>query len=319
MNSDIRLAVSFRGHRKRKRLRQLLGDNATDYLIDLWLGTAMNHPGGLPEGMTPADIALEAGWEGEPETFITAMVESGFLDANPHGYALHDWAEHQSYAIHAEQRKSQAREAANARWRRSNAARIHDAQTRNAGNNATAAKAQCPQPSPSPVPAPVPHPTPVPEPPPFPAPSSGEVEHMQEAIPVPHAVENEQEAAQRLALLMRDTLKAHLPAFREPNIQQWVQCFARALRTDPRMRDTALVAEVITWACSDGFWRANMQHPDKLRDKFDQLAAKMEYARSAQSRRNNAAERRVADNQQACVEAGRLLFGDVANDVEVAQ
>lgn len=125
-----------------------MGDNATDYLIDLWLGTAMNHPGGLPEGMTPVDIALEAGWEGDPETFITAMVKSGFLDANPQGYALHDWAEHQSYAIHAEQRKTQAREAANARWRRSNAARIHDAQTRNAGSNATAAKAQCPQPSP---------------------------------------------------------------------------------------------------------------------------------------------------------------------------
>ena len=35
MNSDIRLAVSFRGHRKRKRLRLLLGPGSTDYLIDL--------------------------------------------------------------------------------------------------------------------------------------------------------------------------------------------------------------------------------------------------------------------------------------------
>ena len=30
MNSDIRLAVSFRGHRKRKRLRLLLGSGSTD-------------------------------------------------------------------------------------------------------------------------------------------------------------------------------------------------------------------------------------------------------------------------------------------------
>lgn len=32
MNSDIRLAVSFRGHRKRKRLQLLLGPGSTDYL-----------------------------------------------------------------------------------------------------------------------------------------------------------------------------------------------------------------------------------------------------------------------------------------------
>ena len=34
MNTDIRLAVSFRGHRKRKRLRLLLGPGSTDYLLE---------------------------------------------------------------------------------------------------------------------------------------------------------------------------------------------------------------------------------------------------------------------------------------------
>lgn len=61
MNSDIRLAVSFRGHRKRKRLRLLLGPGSTDYLIDLWIATAMNHPNGILQGMDETDIALEAG------------------------------------------------------------------------------------------------------------------------------------------------------------------------------------------------------------------------------------------------------------------
>ena len=34
-NTDIRIAVSFRGHRKRRKLRMLLGAGSTDYLVDL--------------------------------------------------------------------------------------------------------------------------------------------------------------------------------------------------------------------------------------------------------------------------------------------
>ena len=72
MNSDIRLAVSFRGHRKRKRLRLLLGPGSTDCLIDLWIATAMTHPSGVLHGMDEIDIALEAGWEGDPQQFVAA-------------------------------------------------------------------------------------------------------------------------------------------------------------------------------------------------------------------------------------------------------
>ena len=79
MNSDIRLAVSFRGHRKRKRLRLLLGAGSTDCLIDLWIATAMTHPSGILQGMDEIDIALEAGWEGDPQKFAAALVECGFL------------------------------------------------------------------------------------------------------------------------------------------------------------------------------------------------------------------------------------------------
>ena len=50
MNTDIRIKVSFRDHRKRKRLRSLLRPGATDYLLDLWLATAMNHPDGVLAG-----------------------------------------------------------------------------------------------------------------------------------------------------------------------------------------------------------------------------------------------------------------------------
>ena len=156
MNTDIRLAVSFRGHRKRKRLRLLLGSGSTDYLIDLWLATATNHPSGILQGMDETDIALEAGWDGEPQKLVSALMECGFLEKAENGsYFLHDWEEHQIWAIHAEQRRAKAKKAAHARWNAdgetSNAASMPDAYASGAGSNA---------PSPSPIPSPD-EPTPI--------------------------------------------------------------------------------------------------------------------------------------------------------------
>lgn len=75
------------------------------------------------------------------------------------------------------------------------------------------------------------------------------------------------------------------------------------------------MSQVILWACSDAFWRGNIQSPDKLREKFDQLTAKME----AQTEKANAPEkwkspavRRVEANMAAGEEAERLLFGNIA-------
>lgn len=96
MNTDIRIAVSFLGHRKRKRLRMLLGAGSTDCLLDLWISTAMNHPSGVLSGMDEIDIALEAGWDGDAQKFVDAMLQSGFLERMDDGtYRLHDWEEHQ--------------------------------------------------------------------------------------------------------------------------------------------------------------------------------------------------------------------------------
>jgi len=120
---------------------------------------------------------------------------------------------------------------------------------------------------------------------------------------------------------MRDTLKANVPTLKEPNLQQWARSFAVALRNDERMAEPHFVAEVIKWACSDSFWRANIQSPDKLRQKFDQLTAKMESeadkARTASKTGKwvSPAQRRVEANREACEEAKRLLFGDTGPDV----
>jgi hypothetical protein len=95
----------------------LLGAGSTDYLIDLWINTATNHPDGVLTGMSAVDVALEAGWEDDPERFVIAMMESGFLDRDEDGvYRLHDWEDHQPFVIEAPKRSLQAQKAAEARW-----------------------------------------------------------------------------------------------------------------------------------------------------------------------------------------------------------
>ncbi|SBV99804.1 Prophage LambdaSo, replication protein O (modular protein) [uncultured delta proteobacterium] len=313
MNSDIRLAVSFRGHRKRKRLRLLLGPGSTDCLIDLWIATAMTHPSGVLQGMDEIDIALEAGWEDEPQKFVTALVECGFLEKDEYGaYALHDWSDHQGYAIHAERRKANARNAAAARWNARQEKILRDACEQHAEGN-----------PPSPLPSPVPEPSPEPVPVPFhssqPASAAGNAE--QEKGKLTKFLFPENSDAYRLAVLMRDTLKINVPTLKEPNLQAWARSFDVALRNDGRMSEPHFVAEVIKWACSDSFWRTNIQSPEKLRKQFDQLTAKMESAaekaRTASKTETwkSPAQRRVEANQEACREAKRLLFGDAADAV----
>jgi hypothetical protein len=313
MNSDIRLAVSFRGHRKRKRLRLLLGAGSTDCLIDLWIATAMTHPSGVLQGMDEIDIALEAGWEGDPQQFVTALVECGFLEKTDNGaYALHDWSDHQGYAIHAERRKANARNAAAARWN----ARQESAMREACGGHT---EGNLPSPLPSPVPEPSPEPVPVPFHSSQPAPAAGNAEREkgknQKSATEPIAEDSE---PYKLAVLMRDTLQANVPTLKEPNLQQWARSFDVALRNDERMSEPHFVAEVIKWACSDIFWRTNIQSPDKLRKQFDQLTAKMESAAEKARTASKAetwkspAQRRVEENQEAGRDAKRLLFGESA-------
>ena len=121
MNTDIRLSISFINHRKRKKLKRLLGAEGVLALIDLWLQTALNNPDGILRGMDEEDIALEAGWEGDPQEFVEALIKCGFLDQLEDGtYKIHDWEEHQPWAAGAKERSERARRAAKAKWERMN-------------------------------------------------------------------------------------------------------------------------------------------------------------------------------------------------------
>ena len=145
---DIRVKFSFRDHRKRRRLKMILGPDATDYLLDLWISTAQNHPDGNLKGMDEIDIALEAGWEEDADKFVNALVDCKWLDKNSNGYKLHDWVEHQPWVCHAPERSERARQAALVRW-----GNKPDA---NGMQGACEPHTECNAPSPSPSPKPKP-------------------------------------------------------------------------------------------------------------------------------------------------------------------
>lgn len=109
MNADIRLQVSFKNHRKRKRLMLKLGSDGVLALLDLWLGVAVNRPCGNLVGWDSLDIALEANYGGDPEKFVEVLCETGFLDKTENGYALHDWQDHNPYAAGSEERSNISR------------------------------------------------------------------------------------------------------------------------------------------------------------------------------------------------------------------
>ncbi|GAB6096418.1 hypothetical protein JCM14469_26710 [Desulfatiferula olefinivorans] len=148
MNSDIRLSIGFKNHRKRKKLRRLVGDRADSYLIDLWLTVALDRPDGVLTGWNADDVADSCGWEGEPKMLLDALTESGWIDVAEDGLmVVHDWSEHQSWACKAGLRSELARKAAEKRWSPQNDNKHNSSESHynSSGSDASDGKKECGQ------------------------------------------------------------------------------------------------------------------------------------------------------------------------------
>lgn len=168
MNTDARVAITFRTHPKRKRLQRELGHAGPLALVDLWLWAAAHRPTGDLSGLLREEIADAANWpERRADRLVDALLATGFLDEDAAGsLALHDWKEHNAYALRAPIRAERARKGAEAKWARRDAALdAHSNATSTATSNAGSSDiADAPSPSPSPYPSPVPSPSPSPSP-----------------------------------------------------------------------------------------------------------------------------------------------------------
>lgn len=90
----------------------------------------------------------------------------------------------------------------------------------------------------------------------------------------------------------------------EPNLESWANV-VRLMRESDKL-DHYTIAKVFLWANQDSFWCSNILSPKKLREKFQQLDAKMKGAGNAannqghfnQNRKLGAAERIKLRNEE---------------------
>jgi hypothetical protein len=115
-------------HRKTKRLARLLGvgrPQAVGHLIFLWTWAFDYAPSGDLSAFEGVEIAEESGWEGDPETFVSALQSSGYMDGDMEHWYLHDWEVYAGRLL--TKRAANAQRARDARQRKPDGVRNVDA------------------------------------------------------------------------------------------------------------------------------------------------------------------------------------------------
>lgn len=87
-----RIDAAMPHDKKSDRLARRLRDpRAWTYVVALWLWSIRQDLGGELAAVTPEEVAEGAGWKGDPEEFLEALVASGWVDRDATGLRLHDW------------------------------------------------------------------------------------------------------------------------------------------------------------------------------------------------------------------------------------
>lgn len=109
MSHDIRLSISFRDCRKRKKLFRKFGAVGVLALVDLWAGVAVSRPEGILHGWDSEDIALEGNYDGDHELFVAELVNLKLLDFSDGIYSVHNWTKNQPWVADSKLRSESAR------------------------------------------------------------------------------------------------------------------------------------------------------------------------------------------------------------------
>lgn len=114
MSTRIEVHRTLLTHPKVRRLVRALGFKYPDgtpqtigHLCMLWLWCADHAKGGSLDGLDAQDIADAACWTDDPEKFMDALVETGFIDRTPDGDTIHDWQDYSGKIISAKDRDRQ--------------------------------------------------------------------------------------------------------------------------------------------------------------------------------------------------------------------
>ncbi len=114
---DFRIKTSWRSHRKRRRLKRLLGAEGVLAIEDIWSYCAAERPDGDLTGLTNQDIADEADYDGDADELVRVLCEECQLIGGISGmYRIHDWEDHNPYVATGDSRSEAGKKNAHKRW-----------------------------------------------------------------------------------------------------------------------------------------------------------------------------------------------------------
>lgn len=241
---DIRIKFTLPHHPKFKKLKMIIGDGAFEHLARLWISAAQNNPKGNLAELDDMDIAIYAGWEGDPLKFVNALKSCKFIADNGNGLEIQDWREHQPFAYYSQERSEIAKKNISKRWKKEGTVK---------GSNTDSIQTVYQADTPSPIPTPIPTPKDSPK---------------KKGI-----IFSEDSDEFKLSNLLLTNIITNKPKFKLPDLQKWCVPIGRAMRLDNRTEDE--LRKVINWCQQDNFWSNNILSTAKLREQFDQLWGKM--------------------------------------------
>lgn len=166
MATDIRIKTSFPHHVKTKKLIRKIGHKGFYCLITLWCYCSINKPKGILNCMTIEDIAIASEWDDEPQTFIEALTDCGFLfKDDEQNFVLHDWKDHNRWSYFSEKRSEIARKNVSKRYKKrndklpsehNNLQMVYESYNPYTDGIETVYGQYTPSPIPSPIPIPIP-------------------------------------------------------------------------------------------------------------------------------------------------------------------
>jgi len=104
---DYRVKVGWAVSPKRKRLHNALGANGVLAIMDLWGWCAQNRTDADLSDMDAEDVEMAANWAGPPGALIKVLISEKIrlLDRHEGGYRVHDWKDHNGWAVKQEGRR----------------------------------------------------------------------------------------------------------------------------------------------------------------------------------------------------------------------
>lgn len=145
MNKDVRIGTNYPHHPKIRKLKKLLGSDGVMSHVFLLCFVAQTCPSGTLKAMDAEDIAQVAQWRGNPEKFVSTLVELRLLDNHGENYTIHNWLRWNLFAASAPKRSEIARANIKKRWeKKEKLIQAHNTDSNTDSNT--------PSPSPSPSP-----------------------------------------------------------------------------------------------------------------------------------------------------------------------